>query len=108
MNTTSCGIIQDLLPLYADGSLSKESAELVEAHIAGCDECKALLEQMQKETNIEVPTAKVTAPVKFYGRKLSTKHLRSSLITDLIILTCRQRNVLRMTMIILSGCTSVY
>ncbi|MCR5010548.1 MAG: zf-HC2 domain-containing protein [Clostridia bacterium] len=63
MNTTSCGIIQDLLPLYADGSLSKESAELVEAHIAGCDECKALLEQMQKETNIEVPTAKVTAPV---------------------------------------------
>ena len=69
MNTTSCAIIQDLLPLYADGGLSKESAELVEAHIAECGECKALLEQMRKETNIEVPTEKVTAPVNYFKKQ---------------------------------------
>ncbi|MBO4862035.1 MAG: zf-HC2 domain-containing protein [Firmicutes bacterium] len=63
MNTTNCEIIQDLLPLYADGGLSRESAELVEAHIAECDECKALLEQMKKETKIEVPAVNVSAPV---------------------------------------------
>ena len=63
MNTTSCGIIKDLLPLYADGSLSRESTELVEAHIAKCDECKALLEQMRAETNVAMPDAKVAAPI---------------------------------------------
>lgn len=44
----SCEIVQDLLPLYCDGVCSEESRQAVEAHLEGCDACRAdvdLLEQ---------------------------------------------------------------
>ena len=47
--TIRCGVIKDLLPLYADGVLSDESRELVEAHLAGCADCRKLAEQMAAE-----------------------------------------------------------
>ena len=34
MKTAQCDIVQDLLPLYADGSLSQASVEFVDAHLA--------------------------------------------------------------------------
>ncbi len=63
MKTAQCDIVQDLLPLYADGSLSQASVEFVDEHLAECEECKTLLSQMQMETKIEVPDANVSAPV---------------------------------------------
>ena len=35
-----CEVINDLLPLYVDDVLSKESRELVEEHICECGNCK--------------------------------------------------------------------
>lgn len=40
-----CKIIEDLLPLYAEGLCSEESRAAVEEHIAGCDTCS---EKLQK------------------------------------------------------------
>ncbi len=37
---TECGIIQDLLPLYADGVCSPESRAAVEQHLEECSECR--------------------------------------------------------------------
>ena len=63
MKTEKCDIIQDLLPLYADGCLSEASAKLVDEHLAECEECKTTLAQMKKETKVEVPAVSVSAPV---------------------------------------------
>ncbi len=34
-----CGMIRDLLPLYADGVCGEESAEIVKEHLSECKEC---------------------------------------------------------------------
>ncbi|MCC8128820.1 MAG: zf-HC2 domain-containing protein [Clostridiales bacterium] len=44
----SCDVMDDLLPLYADGACSQETAALVEAHLAACPRCRARLEQMRE------------------------------------------------------------
>lgn len=44
-----CKIVQDLLPLYHDGVCSEESRKLVEAHLAECENCKRMLEEMDGE-----------------------------------------------------------
>ncbi|MCD7802284.1 MAG: zf-HC2 domain-containing protein [Clostridiales bacterium] len=43
----SCNVMDDLLPLYADGACGQETAALVEAHLADCPRCRAMLEQMR-------------------------------------------------------------
>lgn len=57
---TSCDIIRDLLPLYADHVTSDASNALVEEHLNECPDCRKELEQMQRPVPVkleEVPTA---------------------------------------------------
>ena len=51
-----CKIIEDLLPLYHDGVCSEESREMVDEHLAQCEDCRKLLEQIDGE--LLSPTAK--------------------------------------------------
>lgn len=44
-----CAIIRDLLPLYVDDVLSKESSALVTEHLATCESCKNEFINMQSE-----------------------------------------------------------
>ena len=37
-----CSIVRDLLPLYAEGMLSEDSAAFVKEHLDTCEECRAL------------------------------------------------------------------
>jgi hypothetical protein len=41
-----CTIIEDLLPLYADGICSEDTKELVEAHLMECDSCNQKYKNM--------------------------------------------------------------
>ncbi len=53
----NCNVIRDLLPLYADQICSEESRELVEEHLAECEDCSTLLRQMHNrelETHLKV------------------------------------------------------
>ena len=55
-----CGVIQDLLPLYIDKCCSEESIEIVESHLAECEECKSVFDSMSsdamsEEKNVSVP-----------------------------------------------------
>ena len=56
-----CNVVKDLIPLYIDGCCSEESARLVREHIANCDACKKLLEEMQVPSDLaavpKAPTA---------------------------------------------------
>ena len=62
-----CEVINDLLPLYVDDVLSKESRELVEEHISECENCRKTLENM---------SGKVSIPVSKELRMDDTKHLK--------------------------------
>lgn len=42
----NCDIIQDLLPLYADGMTSEASSRHIEEHIRTCPECRRLRDEM--------------------------------------------------------------
>lgn len=42
-----CNIIRDLLPSYVDELVSRESRELVEAHVSGCSGCMECLRKMK-------------------------------------------------------------
>lgn len=45
----SCEIVQDLLPLYCDGVCSAESRQAVEAHLEGCETCRADVRLMEQD-----------------------------------------------------------
>ena len=49
-----CAVINDLLPLYVDDVLSKESRELIEEHIRECESCRKTLENMTGKMSIPV------------------------------------------------------
>lgn len=44
----SCDVMDDLLPLYADEACGRETAALVEEHLADCPHCRARLAQMRE------------------------------------------------------------
>ena len=46
-----CATIRDLLPLYVDEVLSKESMALITGHLATCENCKKEYADMQSEIN---------------------------------------------------------
>ena len=49
----SCNVIRDLLPLYEDGAVSQETAELVREHLKDCPDCREELRKLR--TPISVP-----------------------------------------------------
>ena len=66
----NCGIIDDLLPLYADGACSEESNAAIEVHLASCEACRKKLERMQSNTvasETSKPTGEVTV-VKYANK----------------------------------------
>lgn len=63
----SCDVIRDLLPLYAEDMVSRESARLVEEHIKSCPSCAAELEGM-KQPVAAVPQEPATGLKHFRKR----------------------------------------
>lgn len=57
-----CNVVRDLIPLYIDECCSEESAIIVKEHIASCDACKKLFEDMSTPSNV---VAASKAPTKF-------------------------------------------
>jgi len=49
MNRITCGIAEDLLPLYIDGCCSEDSRQVLEEHLETCKKCKEKYAHMQKE-----------------------------------------------------------
>lgn len=46
----TCNVIEDLLPLYADGICSEDTKTVVEHHTAECADCRKKLEAMTSDT----------------------------------------------------------
>lgn len=69
-----CEIVQDLLFSYNDGILSASSKELVEEHLKGCNKCKKVLEEIQKDSK-EVVNKKEIDYLKKIKKKMKTKSI---------------------------------
>lgn len=88
----NCKIIQDLLPLYHDAVCSEESKKLVEDHLKGCEMCKRLLEEMDKEWVVEKsnidelkPIEKISKAINKGKRKALIKGIAVTLMVALIL-----------------------
>ncbi len=55
-----CGIVQDLLPLYADGAASAETEAFIRRHLAGCPRCAKALRRVKREAEAAVPQVPVS------------------------------------------------
>lgn len=69
MSKINCNVAGDLIPLYVDEVLTPDSVELVEEHLAECEECTAKVESLRKETVIAAdkdvkPLEKIKRKVK--------------------------------------------
>lgn len=62
---SDCGIVKDLLPLYADDVCSIESKKLVSEHLAECESCQKELESYELDVIITENTQEKEALKKF-------------------------------------------
>ena len=57
MKKNECNVVRDLMPLVLDRVASDESRELIEEHIASCEECRKQYDEMRsalpEETRVE-------------------------------------------------------
>lgn len=53
MNSVSCNVIQDLMPLYIEHMCSAESRKIVEKHMAECESCRQLFCAYTDETIVK-------------------------------------------------------
>lgn len=89
---TPCGVIRDLLPLYAENLTGEESAALVREHLAECEECSRYLKKLQKpvEDTAAVPSSNLNALKlvrKGIRKRKATAVWFSGLLVFLIMLT---------------------
>lgn len=71
----SCGIIDDLLPLYLDGACSEESKTALEAHLQSCKACRVKMDRMKAEPVFSenlIPEREITD----YARKVRRHRIR--------------------------------
>lgn len=83
MKEVSCNIIRDILPLYIDGAVCSETAELVEAHLSGCDDCRRKTEQMKADIDIpaDAGSKKVLKRLK---RSIRLKRAAAAAVTAIL------------------------
>lgn len=87
MNKIPCNVIRDLIVLYEDDVCSDESRQMIEEHIAGCEECRrlcrmaqsglppvALREENRRDDDVDEFLALAKRACKKLEKKLTYKH----------------------------------
>lgn len=80
-----CKVIEDLLPLYHDGVCSPESAALVEEHLAGCENCQAMLKDYDYQVGEAAPVED-TAPLQAIKHRWDKERRRKWLLIVVAII----------------------
>ncbi|NKE05782.1 zf-HC2 domain-containing protein [Mesobacillus selenatarsenatis] len=75
----SCNLIRDILPLYVEDMASQDTRDLVEEHIASCEDCKKRLEEMR--TFEEPPVDTDIAPLRNIQNTLRKKKLQTIILS---------------------------
>ena len=74
-----CSIVRDLLPLYAEGMVSPETASFVEEHLKDCEHCRNEYERLKAPC--AVPAQNDAAPLLMLQKKMAAKRLRTIVLT---------------------------
>lgn len=85
----NCDIVEDLLPLYADGGCSEKTAKLIRKHLDVCPECRKYLKAVKrtgkKTVSDEIPDS--TPDYKALSKKIKQRRfIRTSVIASTILL----------------------
>lgn len=80
----TCKVIEDLLPLYADGICSDDTKTVVEHHTAECADCRKKLEDMTSET-IEMKKRGTDKPSPENPFKKLRRHYTRLVVCTLLI-----------------------
>jgi len=84
-----CSYVKDVLPLYCEGMVSEETAELIKEHLNGCEECSRRFMEMQSESHIDnfqkQPNVEQAEPIKKFKQKQLRKKIK--LICAAVVLT---------------------
>ncbi|WP_079478900.1 zf-HC2 domain-containing protein [Halobacillus salinus] len=80
----SCDVIRDVLPLYAEDMASQDTRDLVEEHLASCENCKKRLEEMR--TVEEPPVDTDIAPLRNIQNTLRRKKLQTIILSVMVTL----------------------
>lgn len=78
-----CSIIWDLLPLYAEGMVSKETGQFVKDHLTHCTDCQKQYEAFKEPAMAQEPPPKV--PLTRLRRRLMAKKLQTILLTAVTV-----------------------
>ena len=83
-----CSVVRDLLPLYYENMVNKETAEFVEEHIKNCPDCASELEKLKAEKKIdETSIAERTSDAEVItGMKKKIRHKKWKAVT--VIVAC--------------------
>lgn len=81
----SCDVIRDILPLYAEDMVSRDTRELVEGHICDCSSCEQELDRLQKKSKIALCTSGDT--LNRVEKKIRMRRIRAVVITILVLLS---------------------
>ena len=83
-----CSIVRDILPLYAEKMVSKDTAEFVKGHLENCPICRAELEKLREpvEVQAELQTDIDAAPLKRLKKALLIKKVQTILCTAAVLL----------------------
>ena len=82
-----CELIQDLFPSYIDGLTSDVTNEIVEEHIAECEDCRNRLEAM-KEPSVQFMNSQYKEEIDFLKktRKKNQRILFGSIILSIVMI----------------------
>ncbi|GAM12442.1 zf-HC2 domain-containing protein [Mesobacillus selenatarsenatis] len=80
----SCNMIRDILPLYVENMASQDTRDIVEEHIASCENCKKRLEEMR--TLEELPIDTDIAPLRNIQNTLRREKLQTIILTVMVTL----------------------
>lgn len=74
----NCNIIKDLLPLYKDNVVSKETKEYVEEHLKTCKDCQNYLRDLQYK--VENTNKQDIHVFKTFAKKIHIKQIRNTFL----------------------------
>ncbi len=90
----SCAVIQDLLPLYADGLTGEETNEYVHKHIDQCPGCRELLRMMQTDTSADTVMTQADSEEPDFLKRQRRKHRRPAAAAAMAVLLCLSGSVI--------------
>ncbi len=81
----SCDVIRDLLPLYAEDMVSKDSRELIEGHMADCPKCAKALETLREP--VQIPPEPDPVRIKNLGKRMLQRTILLVMVMILFVST---------------------